>query len=200
MGQAAKINPFPCSEHGLCQFAAWLAGQKLQQYISWKVLAIISLHSLPMLEYLLGITLMNSCLPITPYNFMETTCVCSLQPESLDHIMLWAACLHNVFLWFSYIWESYFSQTSIWWKTHLAFGDITLDSCSSPKLVKIKIKASKTDPLWQGSQIFLDVSLTREYHAAGVTKGESAVFWRAYLSHGWAHLLARFSAKCSCSC
>ena len=120
MGQAAKINPFPCSEHGLCQFAAWLAGQKLQQYISWKVLAIISLHSLPMLEYLLGITLMNSCLPITPYNFMETTCVCSLQPESLDHIMLWAACLHNVFLWFSYIWESYFSQTSIWWKTSLS--------------------------------------------------------------------------------
>ena len=52
---------------------------------------------LPMLEYLLGIALMNSCLPITLYNFMETTCICSLQPESLDHIMLWAACLHNVF-------------------------------------------------------------------------------------------------------
>jgi len=41
--------------------------------------------------------------------------------------------------------------------------------------------------------------LTLEYHAARVTKGESAVLWRTYLSHGWARLPARFSAKFSCS-
>ena len=39
--------------------------------------------------------------------------------------------------------------------THLSLADIALDSYSAPTLLRVHIKASKTDPFWKGVDLFL---------------------------------------------
>ena len=38
---------------------------------------------------------------------------------------------------------------------HLSNTDISVDSYSSPTYIAVNIKASKTDPFWQGMMIYL---------------------------------------------
>ena len=38
---------------------------------------------------------------------------------------------------------------------HLSFGDVSVDDCSRPRVVSVRIKQSKTDPFRQGATIFL---------------------------------------------
>ena len=42
------------------------------------------------------------------------------------------------FFRFSEVWGSHYSKNQFDEGVHLAFGDVTLDSCSSPNLVQVK--------------------------------------------------------------
>ena len=40
-------------------------------------------------------------------------------------------------------------------ETHLCHGDVTVDSTSSPRVIKVLLKASKTDPYRLGVSVYL---------------------------------------------
>jgi len=44
--------------------------------------------------------------------------------------------------------------------THLSLKDISVDNCSNPRLIKLRIKQSKTDPFRQGADIYLGATDT----------------------------------------
>ena len=77
-----------------------------------------------------------------------------MQPKNPDYIMLWAACT-TCFFGFLRSVEVTSPKHQFDEGAHLAFGDVTLDLRSLPKLVQVKIKASKADPFRQGISIFL---------------------------------------------
>jgi len=69
--------------------------------------------------------------------------------------MLWGACC---LAYFGFLRSSEFtapSQTSLDPCTHLSLADVVVDSRSSPKIMSITIKHSKTDQLQQGHNIYL---------------------------------------------
>ena len=39
--------------------------------------------------------------------------------------------------------------------THLGFSDVSVDNLTSPKIIKLRLKASKTDPFRKGVEIVL---------------------------------------------
>ena len=99
----------------------------------------------------------NPRLPITPAILRKLLVVWNQQPSNPYNIMLWAACTTCFFgfLRSGEITSPNFTSTQ---GQHLAFGDVTLDSRTSPKMVQVRIKASKTDPFQQGVSIFLGIT------------------------------------------
>ena len=77
-----------------------------------------------------------------------------MQPKNPDYIMLWVACTTCFFV-FLRSGEVTSPKHQFDEGAHLAFGDVILDLRSSPKLVQVKIKASKADPSRHGISIFL---------------------------------------------
>lgn len=122
---------------------------------------------MPILEYLLqgikslqakqGLPPTNPHLPITPTILRKLQAVWNRQRKNPDYIMLWAACT-TCFFGFLRSGEVTSPKHQFDEGAHLAFGDVTLDLRSSPKLVQVKIKASKTDPFRQGISIFLGIT------------------------------------------
>ena len=79
----------------------------------------------------------------------------SQQPSSYDNIMLWATCC---LAFFGFLRVSEFTvpiQGDYDESTHLSLKDISVDSRSNPRLIKVRIKQSKTDPFRQGTDIYL---------------------------------------------
>ena len=72
-----------------------------------------------------------------------------------DFVMLWAAaCM--CFFGFMRTGETVVpSHSGIDHSVHLAFGDVRVDSRSTPTYLVVNFKASKTDPFRQGIQIYL---------------------------------------------
>ena len=96
-------------------------------------------------------------LPITPELLLKMRQVWMAADggSKWDHIMLWAACLLCFFGFLrsgeiSVPLDSMFDSGA-----HLAFSDVSVDSTESPKVMRVHIKASKTDPFRVGVDIFI---------------------------------------------
>ena len=93
--------------------------------------------------------------PITLDIMRGIQSVISTHPGSYFHMMIWAACC---LAFFGFLRSSEFTvqQQGIYDKTaNLSLEDIALDSRSSPMMIRVNIKQSKTDPFRQGVFIYL---------------------------------------------
>lgn len=93
--------------------------------------------------------------PITLEIMVRIHAVISSRPNSLFNTMIWAAC--NL-AFFGFLRCSEFTvkqQGGYDSSVHLSAIDIALDSRSSPKVLRVRIKQSKTDPFHQGVYIYL---------------------------------------------
>ena len=94
-------------------------------------------------------------LPITLQLLHNIKRLLSQQPSCYDNIMLWAMCC---LAFFGFLRVSEFTvptQGDYDESTHLSLKDISIDSRSNPRLIKVHIKQSKTDPFRQGVGIYL---------------------------------------------
>lgn len=176
----SSLSPFPTTENQLCSFVAHLAQEGLQHssvrgYLSAvRHLQIMGgmgdpfVASWPLLEYTLkGLKLRQAkCkstrsktrLPITPNIMRQLRESWERDSSHPDNIMLWAACC-TCFFGFLRSGEVTVSSVSDYDpEAHLSEGDVALDRLSNPSVVRVHIKASKTDPFRKGVFVFLGTS------------------------------------------
>ena len=94
-------------------------------------------------------------LPITLDILLKLKEVWLSPPVCPDNIMLWAAACTG---FFGFLRAGEFtvpSLTSYDPAVHLSLADVAIDSHDSPKLVRLRIKQSKTDPFRLGVDVFL---------------------------------------------
>ena len=89
-------------------------------------------------------------------------------PQKYDNILLWAACCLAFFGFLRCGEFTVPSQTSYDKDAHLSINDIALDSRSSPTVVIVTIKQSKTDPFRQGIRLFLGKTGTDVCPVSGI--------------------------------
>ena len=94
-------------------------------------------------------------LPITIDIMRQIKAVLMRAPEKYDNILLWAACCLAFFGFLRCGEFTVPNQLGYDKDVHLSINDIALDSRSSPTVVIVTIKQSKTDPFRQGVQLFL---------------------------------------------
>ena len=178
--QLSSLSPFPLSENQLCSFVAHLSELGLQHssikgYLSAiRHLQILGgmgdpfVASWPLLEYTLrGLKLRQakcqttrpkSRLPITPKIMRQLRESWESECSRPDNIMLWAACCTCFFgfLRSGEVTVSSFRDYDP--EAHLSDGDVALNKVSDPSVVRVHIKASKTDPFRKGVFVFLGKS------------------------------------------
>ena len=94
-------------------------------------------------------------LPITPHILRAIKRVWEPLAADPDIVMLWAACC-VAFFGFLRIGEmSVPDDDSYDPAVHLSRQDIALDDASSPSVVRVRIKQSKTDPFRKGIDLYL---------------------------------------------
>ena len=77
------------------------------------------------------------------------------KPQSYTNTMTWAACC---LAFFGFLRVSEFTvptQDRYDQSCHLSLGDISLDNRDNPRLLRVHIKQSKTDPFRRGVEIYL---------------------------------------------
>ena len=79
----------------------------------------------------------------------------SLDMHIPDHCMFWAACTLGYFGFLRAAEFTVPSLASFSPLIHLTVLDIAVDTPSSPSCMRVKIKASKTDPFHKGSDIHI---------------------------------------------
>ena len=94
-------------------------------------------------------------LPITPPILREMKGVWERDPSNFDHIMIWAACTLCFFGFLRSGEITVPSDNGYDPGAHVSFTDVAIDDRSNPKLMRIRIKASKTDPFRKGVDIFV---------------------------------------------
>ena len=170
------INPFPLTESTLCRFVACLGQEGLKHrtiksYLSGLRFAQIHqalgnpfLKDMPLLEYVLsgikhsearGTTHSDARLPITIQVLRNLKPVWLSSSPHPDSIMLWAASCSG---FFGFLRAGEFTTPSLQAydaSVHLSLSDLAVDSHSSPSMVRLRIKQSKTDPFRQGVDVFL---------------------------------------------
>ena len=109
----------------------------------WQVLVILSSHRCQSwnifsreLNHSRGLPPTNLHLPITRTILQKLWAVWSLQPKNPDYIMLWAARTTRLLGGLLRSREVTSPKHQFDDRAHLAFGDVTLDSRSSSKLVQ----------------------------------------------------------------
>ena len=174
--QAGGIRePYPVDEELLGRFVAFLGQQNLKHctikcYLSGIRFSQIHLglgdpfqnKAMPRLEYILtGIKQVQARagtppkprLPITPA-LLEGLRGVWLKPSAPpDHIMLWAAACTG---FFGFLRAGEFTVPTAQGydpEVHLSLTDVAIDSHTTPSVVHLRIKQSKTDPLRQGVDI-----------------------------------------------
>lgn len=121
--------------------------------------------SWPLLEYMLrGIKLRQAKrqetrpkkrLPITPDILRKLRATWERDRRNHDNIMLWAA---SCTCFFGFLRSGEVTVPSMREydpEGHLSEGDVALDSQKNPSIVRVNIKASKTDPFRRGVYVFL---------------------------------------------
>lgn len=166
-------SPCPADEWTLCLFATFLAARIQHSSIKVYLSGIRALHieqgfpdplanCLRLQRVVRGIkrsqgSSSSSCLPIT--DDLMLVIRQSLDLRLPDHLMFWAACSLG---YFGFLRASEFtvpSLASFSPSTHLGVQDIAVDSQSAPSCMRVKIKASKTDPFRKGA--FIHIGLGR---------------------------------------
>ena len=89
------------------------------------------------------------------YNFQNIGRCMIRHPSTQDDLMMWATCCIAFFgllrvSGFTAPTQSHFNSSS-----HLSLTDIALDSRTSPQVIRITLKQSKTDQLRQGTHLYL---------------------------------------------
>ena len=170
-----QLLAIPATEQQLCRFSVFLAESNLMhKSIKCYLAAVRHLHttvgavdphisSMPCLQLVLkGIKHQQAkeqhkeqpWLPITPTILRKIKDVWLSNP-SLDNIMLWAAASLCFFGFLRARETTVPSETAFDQGAHLTLSDVTMDSFKSPKMLKIKIKTSKTDPFRNGIDIYV---------------------------------------------
>ena len=93
--------------------------------------------------------------PITLDIMTKIQTAIASQPASFFNTMIWAACC---LAFFGFLRCSEFTvqrQGSFDSAVHLSMSDVAVDNRSSPTVMRIRIKQSKTDPFHQGVFIYL---------------------------------------------
>jgi hypothetical protein len=94
-------------------------------------------------------------LPITPEILLKMRSVWEQKSQNFNAIMLWAACC-LCFFGFLRAGEITVPSDGAYDRgAHLNVSDVSVDSTSKPTTIKVKIKASKTDPFRQGVDLFI---------------------------------------------
>ena len=169
-------NPYPLTEDTLCRYVAFLAKDGLRQrsikaYLSGlrclqiqRGLGNPFADALPRLDYVLkgikrvearGGSIPRNRLPITMDILQRLHEVWLIRPGWTDGTMLWAAACVGFFGFFRAGEFTVPSAGAYDPETHLNLSDLALDSHTSPSMVRLAIKQSKTDPFRQGVEIFL---------------------------------------------
>ena len=165
-------NPFPLTESIICRFVAFLDQEGLKHhtlkvYLSGLRFAQIYQalgnpflkDSMPLLDYVLaGIkqfesrvtTRTDPWLPITIQVLRNLKLVWLSHPSHPDSLMLWAASCVG---FFGFLRAGEFtipSPQSYDSSVHLSLSDLAVDSHTTPSIIRLRIKQSKTDPFRQG--------------------------------------------------
>lgn len=174
------MQPFPVTEHSLMLFVGDLASQGLKHQTLKCYLSAVRysqiMHglpdpftsSLPLLDYTLkGIKRVQAergasekpRLPITPeiLRVLKAAWVPGggAGAPSREGAMLWAACCTGFFGFLRAAEFTVQSLDSYDPGAHLSLADVAIDSHAHPSMVRLAIKASKTDPFRKGVQVFL---------------------------------------------
>lgn len=173
--QKYNLNPTPASEHQLCQYIAGLALENLSHNtIKCYLSAIRHLHidrglgdpgisKMARLEQVLrGVKSVQAKrnikekprLPIS-LDILRKLRTVWLNEHSNNSRMLWAAAS---MCFFGFLRSGELTVPSISGYdagAHLSVNDVTVDSLDSPQVLKVKIKASKTDPFRVGVDIYI---------------------------------------------
>ncbi len=166
-------SPFPISESCASSFVAFLAGEGLKHgtikvYLSGvRYSQIAAGYKDPFatpwhrLEYVLkgikrdqaekGIK-SKPRLPMTPTILRKLKQVWNVSSEDHDTKMIWAACCLG---FFGFLRCGEMTVPSYDPSCHLSYRDLAVDHQDKPNTIKIRIKASKTDPFRKGVDIFL---------------------------------------------
>jgi len=157
-------SPCPTDEWTLCLFATFLANTVQHSTIKAYLSAVCSLHieqgfADPLVECLrLGRILRgikrtqddSSSLHLPVTNDVLMVIFHALDLSLPDHCMFWAAC--NL-AYFGFLWSAEFTVpnlASFSPSIHLGVADLAFDSNASPSCLRLRIKASKTDPFRKG--------------------------------------------------
>lgn len=174
--QQFSFPPLPVCEAVLCRFVAFLFSSSLSYQTIRSYLSAIrhlqimsglpdpSFSSFPRLDYVLkGSRRCNTAtprpkrLPITPAILHQILKVWSRDPPTYDRRMLWAAfCLG--FFGFMRAGEFTCPQQGAGTQDILAWGDVAVDSHSSPTHLTIRLKRTKTDPFGAGTTLYLGIT------------------------------------------
>lgn len=170
------IAILPAKEPHLCKFVSYLARtdvkhSSIKAYLS----AVRQLHieegypdpklaDMSKLQQVLrgikrGQAILNpqsrNRLPITPLILRKLKAVWAEDDTNPDNILLWAAACLCFFGFFRAGEITIPTQSSYDPGAHLNFGDIALDDPAKPRVLRIRLKASKTDPFRKGVDIFV---------------------------------------------
>ena len=170
------LNPLPASEHQLCQFVAALAKEGLSHSTLKGYLSGVrhlhlenhyknpNINTMARLEQVMkGIKALQAKakvtnlprLPMTPELLARIKQVWTKVPHNPDNRMLWAAALLGFFGFLRAGELTVPSDTTYDEGAHLSFSDVAVDSFENPQVMKVRIKASKTDPFRMGVDIYL---------------------------------------------
>lgn len=94
-------------------------------------------------------------LPVTPELLLKLREVWNRNSGARDNIMIWAAATLCFFGFMRAGELTVPSDSTFDESSHLAFQDIAVDSYSNPQMLKVRLKASKTDPFRVGVDVFV---------------------------------------------
>ena len=164
----ANLCPLPLTENLLCRFVGYLsddglAPSSIKSYLSAVRHLQLAMHmnnsnvgNMARLEQVLkGVKRQfvkknltkKQRLPMTPDLLLKMKKVWSNEPSKFDNIMLWAA---SCVCYFGFLCSgkiTILSEAAYDKAVHLNMEDITVDNVANSSIVKVVIKASKTDHL-----------------------------------------------------
>ena len=170
------MKPIPCTEQMLCQFVVHTAESGVQASSIKGYLSAVrqlqiargegdpGISKMVKLEQVLKGTKSLQAkqgvkraprLPITPAILLAIKCTWEREALGWDKVMLWAAMLLCFFGFLRSGEVCVPSQKAFDEGVHLTARDIQVDSASNPQSVQVNIKASKTDPFWQGVLVYV---------------------------------------------
>ena len=172
---ASKLTPLPVTEQWLRRYVSFLAEQRLSPksiklYLAVRHLQISmnlqdpKIGEMPKLEQVIrGVKREHAKrspgkrtrLLITPEILLKLRGVWEASSKHHNSIMLWAACCLCYFGFLRSGEITVPSESAYDSGEHLNFSDIAVDSVANPSMLKVRIKASKTDPFRQGVDIFI---------------------------------------------